>query len=58
MGPGVRFRVAAYLLLAVLCGLFAGILASSEKYGTTAAVFQAVLSVIWLVAAVVTWKFG
>lgn len=48
----------AYLLLAVLCGFFAVVLALSEKYGTAAAVFQGVLSVIWLGAAFVAWKFG
>ena len=58
MTPQTRLRVALYLVLALLCTAFAVVLANSEKYGTTAAIFQGVLALIWLVAAFVAWKFG
>ena len=58
MTPQARFRVVIYVVLAVLCTFFAIVLASSEKYGATAAIFQGVLAVIWLGAAVIAWRFG
>ncbi len=58
MTPGAKVRVAAYLLLALMCAAFAVILGSTDKYGTFAMVSQIVLSGFWLVAAFATWKLS
>jgi hypothetical protein len=51
------YRVAAYLVLCLVCLTSAGILLVSERYGMLAVVFQLALAAMWALMAYASWRF-
>jgi hypothetical protein len=56
MRPG--YRVAAYVVLCLVCLTSAVILFFSDRYGMFAVAFQLALAAMWAIMAYASWRFG
>ena len=52
------YRIAAYVVLCLVCLTSAVILFVSDRYGILAVVFQLALAAMWAMMAYASWRFG